>query len=229
MKKTAFRPGGQILVLSMIFTICFISSPSILEAIQGETSFPPYHVHLSWTDDPATSMTILWRTESQTESIVKYSKIDEAVNIVNGTVFKPQWDNSYIHTVHLNNLESGTEYSYMCGSSAGWSPEYYFITAPAEQETFSFLLAGDSRNKGYNDPSLEDWEAVVRAMREDMGSHEGGYDFFHFIGDNIYDGSQNHVWNSWLDILGIISDGIPFMESAGNHEYVYKTSTPHPQ
>ena len=170
----------------------------------------------------------MWETDEEADSVVEYGLDDSFGNSVHGESTKPDWAAGYIHQVKLSGLKPDTEYHYRCGSTGYWSGVFTFRTAPDDPEDFSFLVIGDSRNPGYNNPDLSGWEMVVQAMQDDLRENEDKYGFLHFLGDNIYDPDQQSVWEKWFDILSIVSRKIVFMESIGNHEYDYYTKEPVP-
>ena len=63
----------------------------------------PKYIHLSWQHDPKTTMTISWRTNIETESIVQYGVDDSSTFEQVGTSGK--W-----HAVELTSLHPDTKY-----------------------------------------------------------------------------------------------------------------------
>lgn len=95
-----------------------------------ETKYPsslkPDQILLTWSEDPATSMDVQWRTSNEVpDGIVKYWKegqsdtlISEASRFV--VEDRMLFNDRYVHrfTAELDSLASGKNYNYIVGSSA---------------------------------------------------------------------------------------------------------------
>ena len=88
----------------------------------------PDHITLTWSDDPATTMTITWRTNSSVKSCkVEYMSLENdskrmsVISPVQPTVFKTSAAESTSGKMHifkttLTGLKPGTQYIYKIGN-----------------------------------------------------------------------------------------------------------------
>src|SRR5690606_33245263 len=122
------------------------------------TDFPssekPDQVLLTWSDDPATTVDIQWRTSpSVTEGEVRYWIKDSQDTLSAGaTPFLMEdrllQNDRFVHrfTAALRGLQPGLTYEYQVRSEGGRSEVYQFSTSESEAANFSFLWTGDVHN-----------------------------------------------------------------------------------
>ncbi|GAB4305368.1 MAG: hypothetical protein Kow0097_03560 [Candidatus Bipolaricaulota bacterium] len=114
----------------------------------------PWAIHLSWQNNPATTMIIMWHTDPGIDrSAVNCGLSEDLGQKVTGARHSYTYVREEIvwHTVELTNLIPNITYYYSCGAPEYWSEVYSFITAPAPDNpraTFKFTLFGDTR-RGY--------------------------------------------------------------------------------
>ncbi len=170
----------------------------------------PYHVRYSWSGNPASEATILWRTDADTlASSVQWWGDDGAVSTAEGASFTFNTGGGRVHEVPLCGLAAGTTYTYRVGGDGHWSAEYRFTTAPAAGEDVPVVVAvaGDARDN----------QATWAALLDQIETFTP--DFLLFSGDAVDFGSNMDEWDAFLDA------GVGFMESHamvlvhGNHEF----------
>lgn len=127
----------------------------------------PDHIILTWSDDPATSQSVTWRTDT---SIVKsYGEIaqaDASPNFIFYTEKKKasaellltKESSAYYYSVTFSDLQPNTLYIYRIGSEDNWSEWFQFRTACEKPEPFSFIYLGDGQNA-----LLSLWSRAIRA------------------------------------------------------------------
>ncbi|HEY9161500.1 MAG TPA: fibronectin type III domain-containing protein [Desulfomonilia bacterium] len=166
----------------------------------------PLNVHLSWTEDPSSTMTITWLTKSENHSFVEYGmrETDLASRIDSPSSLKT--DSGIIHEATVTGLKPGTEYYYRCGSDgSGWSEIHSFRTAPAAGP-FSFAVVGDTQN----DRSIrKNIAGAVRSLRPLFVIH---------CGDVTNAGGSQKLWVEWFEDMGGLIAEIPIMTVMGNHD-----------
>jgi len=143
----------------------------LIEAFR-RTPFPssekPDQVVLTWSEDPRTTQTVQWRTNSSVETgIVRYKKKDAGENAewreekANFETIEDLFvaNDRYCHhfTATLRGLEPGTAYVYSIGSPAnGTRTELSeFTTAPNAPAPFSFVFVSDTHNSPVSGALLE--------------------------------------------------------------------------
>ena len=88
-----------------------------------------------------TSMTILWETDSDSNSIVEWGLQQFLTNSTTGYSIS-NYGNSKIHTVELTNLSPNTRYYYraVVGNYESYSGLHDFITPPEPSSEASFKI-----------------------------------------------------------------------------------------
>ena len=88
-----------------------------------------------------TSMTILWETDADSQSIVEWGRYVFLTESTLGSSFS-NYGNSKIHTVELTNLNPNTRYYYrvVVGNHESYSELYDFITPPEPSSEASFRI-----------------------------------------------------------------------------------------
>lgn len=172
----------------------------------------PKHVHLSWADDPSSTMAVVWRTDADTLATqVQYGRTTSYEITADGGSFFVGVDATHgrLHETHLCDLEPGTTYHYRVGGDGHWSTDATFTTAPAVGQTapFRFALAGDSRG------DQATWGLILDAIEPHAP------DFYLFSGDAVNLGGAMPEWDAWFDAgLGHL-DHRPLVFAHGNHEF----------
>lgn len=203
MQKT--MPRGLVLWAAVMVAVGFLAAGA-----------GPWAIHLSWQNDPATTMTIMWRTEPEiTESVVEYGITPDLGETATGSVHSYTYVREKVvwHTVELTGLSPNTTYYYRCGASDYWSETYSFSTAPAPDDpraAFKFAVFGDTRG-GYSITGQ-----ILQELREE------GVRFIVFTGD-FTDGGSQYEYNKWFNAAGEVLAEIPFMPVHGNHEGMKNT------
>lgn len=163
-------------------------------------------IHLSWTGDPTTTVTIVWHTDSSSNpKQVQYGTTTSYGSIVTGTSF-PSTGSGNLHEVTLTGLSPGTLYHYIVSNDGGsWSADHSFVTAPVgDQFDFRFLAAADMGRTSF---SVE----IANAMAARNAAFSVGG------GDYWYTNSESSV-DDWFNINQPHMSQAPFMPSLGNHE-----------
>jgi len=199
----------SVLFLMVIFSFFLFNVFAVAEV--------PWAVHLSWQDDPSTSITIMWRSNPNiTESIVEYGLTPDYGEKMTGTVHGYTYVKEEVvwHTVELTSLIPDTTYHYRCGIPENWSEDYSFTTAPKKGDKrifFKFAVFGDSRGG---------WDVLTDIFKK--VKEEEGVKFILFSGD-FTDGGSQYSYNKWFQAGEEILSEIPFMSVHGNHEAMQKT------
>ncbi len=178
----------------------------------GSTLPDPYQVHLSWRDDPSTSMAAIWRTDLETLVTRMEYGVDATYGAVAvGRSFLANADEAFgrLHETHLCGLEPGTTYHYRVGGEGHWSADQTFTTAPAPgtSQRFSFAIAGDSRD------NQAVWGQILAA------AEAFAPDFYVFSGDAVDIGTNLAEWDAFFGYGEGYLDRRPLIPIHGNHEF----------
>lgn len=179
----------------------------------------PDHITLTWTQDPTTTQTITWRTDTAVNSgQVQYGKdpsLKDAKTIdATAQKFSSDLGDMNIHSATLTGLEPGTKYYYRVGYGSNFSSIYSFTTEAKNTNSFKFLIFGDSQSGIATDPQYGPWKTTIQ------NAYKANKDakFFINVGDLVEIGQMYSHWNNWFDAAKGVIDTIPEMPVEGNHE-----------
>ena len=203
----------------------------------------PDHITLTWSADPATTMTITWRTSSSVKSCtLAYTSLENGsdtmsvVPSLHPAVFKTSAADSvrgemHLFTTTLTGLKPGEKYIYKIGNDKKeWTGFHMFTTESAQEkssDTFKFLLFGDSQSGKADVPDYTNWHVTVHnAYRANADAK-----FFINMGDLVEKGQSYQHWNNWFKAAEGVIDSLPALPVTGNHETSngtdWKTGKPH--
>ena len=175
----------------------------------------PRGVHLSWQNDPATTMTVMWRSEPGVEGTLEYGKDSEYTQSIESEInsYKVGRTEVYWHTAEITGLEPNTTYHYKVSTSEPWeSEDHTFKTAlPKWDDTpFKFAVMCDAQG-GYDNQT-----EIFKMVKEE------NVDFILYLGDFTDTGNQQE-WDIWFGTAEGVLEDIPLMGVHGNHEGDLKT------
>ncbi|MGF1669954.1 MAG: fibronectin type III domain-containing protein [Balneolaceae bacterium] len=217
---------SQIILLQFTFLFLFSACSNRADFYNSYKATPfPDRINLTITDDPATSITITWRTDTATEkSLAKIAIatphpdfVNDADSLISESVLHESKNGfAYYHTVTFKNLDPETQYAYKVGGENYWSEWNHFTTASAKNEPFSFIYFGDAQN---DIKSL--WSRAIRTAYTTMPNAR----FMLHAGDLVdqrgkYGKSYDDEWGEWFEAGGWIHSVLPSIPTPGNHEYI---------
>ncbi|GAB3961555.1 metallophosphoesterase family protein [Spirosoma harenae] len=182
------------------------------------TSYPDRLI-LGWQENPATSQSVNWRTDSTvTNAIGAISEADPSPDFVSKATIVPATTERVVldgktrlyHSVHFKNLKPDTKYLYRVGDGTYWSEWFQFKTAKNEASSFSFLYFGDAQN---DIRSL--WSRAIRGAYSTLPS----VNFMIHAGDLITTSNADWQWGEWFEAGSWINGMVPTLATPGNHEY----------
>lgn len=205
---------------SLLFLVFAISLQGSAEAPGTGATAIPDHVTLTWTGDPATTMTVTWRADpSVTSGIVQFQlgeKLTSAALSVKAEArdFTTDLGAARLFTATLGNLTPGRKYSYRVGDGERWNRMGSFSTAERNVRSFKFLVFGDSQAPTTGNPPYNTWRNTLH------NAYNANPDarFIVNVGDLVDFGQRGAHWNAWFDAAQGVIDRIPEMPATGNHE-----------
>ncbi|WP_460673091.1 purple acid phosphatase family protein [Larkinella ripae] len=206
--------------------VCFILlflAPCAAVQAQLHKDYPPSvypdRLTLGWQENPATSQSVNWRTDSTVTSAVgAIAEADPSPEVatnattVAATTQAVKLDGStkLYHTVHFKNLKPATKYNYRVGDGTHWTEWFQFTTPHDQPVPFSFIYFGDAQN---DIRSL--WSRAIRGAYSTMPQAA----FMIHAGDLITTSNADWQWGEWFEAGGWINGMIPTLATPGNHEY----------
>ncbi len=187
------------------------------------TMFPssnkPDQIMLTWGEDPTTTQSIQWRTNTSTEDgVVKYwnkgavesegLKKQAKVKIIEDRLLQ---NDRYInrYTATLDNLKPNTTYSYKVGDPAQniWSEIAEFKTAPISPAPFSFVYFGDTHRSPH-------WGKLINDAYKRFPESA----FYSIGGDIVSTGLFRDDWDQLFQYSAEVIKNRPLMSTLGNHD-----------
>ncbi|MEM9588829.1 MAG: metallophosphoesterase family protein, partial [Planctomycetota bacterium] len=216
-------------VLSLMVSTCLLpdpveghepnqkSLPASPAAVYRPSAMPD-RICLSWTGDPATSISVTWRTSDDVlQSVAEWGLATDgpsfrnSVGRVLGTSqpLKTDLGLAKYHEATISGLEPKTKYLYRVGDGVNWSEWSEFQTASSTSDPFSFVYFGDAQND-----IKSHWSRVMRNAFRDAPRAA----FFLHAGDLVNRAESDAEWGEWFYAGGFIHRSIPAIAIPGNHE-----------
>lgn len=178
-------------------------------------------IHLSWTQDPSTTFTVVWHTwDTAAASDVEYRKQGDAVWQSAAGSLRASGTSGTLHEATLAGLLPGTDYEYrVLGDGGVWSDVFTTKTAPpAGPADFDFIFVADTGLIGRLDDLATGTEQVrdeIAAMNPDLVLLGG--DYAYYSTDTRY-GTLDTTIDAWFNQMEPIGARSPMMPTYGNHE-----------
>lgn len=197
--------------IRLIFIVCCVIFSA--SALAQTVSRGPY---LQQQDDD--SIIIRWRTDSVTDSVVRYGLTDASLNLTETVA-----GSTTEHTVEISGLSPLTTYFYSIGHSGGalaGDDTYFFHTSPTPgvPTPTRFWVIGDS---GTNTAAQTSHVGKAIAVRDAFKTYSAGSpaDFMMMLGDNAYNSGtdaeyQEAVFETYPELLR----QLPLWPTLGNHD-----------
>ena len=210
---------SALISIFVLFGLSYSLAVNDRNSASGATPFPD-HITLTWTADPATTMTVTWRTDTTvTSGLVQFQGGEVLSSSVQQTEaiardFTTDLGRMRLFTATLAGLSPNTKYAYRVGDEDHWSSTNHFSTADPKSRSFKFLIFGDSQSSVKVESPYAAWAITIQ------NAYEANPDakFMVHVGDLVDYGQIYSHWNAWFDATSGVIDSIPIMPMAGNHE-----------
>jgi len=184
----------------------------------------PDRIVLTWSQDPSSSLSVSWRTDTSVrESVAQiavakaepsFSRTARTVSANTETFpshrLAGETVEAHYHTVTFEGLEPGMQYAYRVGDGTHWSEWFHARTGSAEADPFSFIYFGDAQNG-----IRSHWSRAIRAAY--TRAPEAA--FLVHAGDLVDRAHRNVEWGQWSAAGGWVQSMRPNIAVPGNHEY----------
>ncbi len=175
----------------------------------------PRGIHLSWQNDPATTMTVMWRSEPGAEGTLEYGIDSNYTHSLESEINSYKFGRTEVcwHIVEIIGLEPDTTYHYKVSTSEPWqSEDHTFKTALSKWDKSAFKFAVMCDAQGGYDNQRE----IFKKVKEE------NVDFILYLGDFTDTGNQQE-WDDWFGTGEGVLEEVPLMGVHGNHEGDQKT------
>ncbi|MFB6230151.1 MAG: fibronectin type III domain-containing protein [Salinibacter sp.] len=184
----------------------------------------PDRIVLSYAEDPASSLSVTWRTDSTVTDAkaqiapalgapsfyTKAKTVNAETQDLHTHKVTGEHVNAEYHSVTFDGLMADTLYAYRVGDGEHWSEWFHARTAARQPEPFSFVYLGDAQNN-----VRSHWSRVIRQAYSDAPN----VDFMIHAGDLVNNAHRNVEWGHWNEGGGWIQSMVPNVPVPGNHEY----------
>ena len=201
--------------------VMLISGVVSAESIGSELDDKVYNLVTSFCGDAKTSRGFAWSVETDyTDMAIQYAKKGEltassAIVKANGTLYNER----IYYKADITGLDAGTTYEYRIGVAKDdkWSKTYTFTTEAEDVTDFSFI--------GVTDPQSSSWSSGFKLYNATLNTalqDEPDAAFMVVAGDLINRGTNTKEWDDYFKATKGITESLPHMAAAGNHEVYYE-------
>lgn len=213
------------LSLLLLAALCLVAQPG--PESPGPARLPD-RVILTWAADPATSLSVTWRTSPAAAApFVEWTEAghgpiaqDKVRRLPAATQkLTAESGEALYHSATVAGLTPETLYLYRVGDGLYWSEWHNFRTAASTPKPLKFVLLGDAQTE-----VLSQWPRVLRMAYR----YAPDAAFLLHVGDliNNRSGSPDAEWGEWFRAGSWIYSTIPSLPTPGNHEYPQRGPEP---
>ncbi len=178
-------------------------------------------IHLGWIGDPATTMTVVWRTlNANSLSEVEYRTVGSSTWLLQAGALRSSGTAGTLHEVTLTSLIPATTYEYRVRNpDNSWSNIFTTQTAPASGPAdFDFIYVADTGLIGRTDGLATGTEQIINEIANINPTLVlPGGDYAYFNTDKRFGTLDNSI-DEWFNQMMPISTSSPLMPTYGNHE-----------
>ena len=172
-----------------------------------------------------TSMTILWETDSASESVVEWGLAVFLTESTSGYSFA-NYGNYKIHTVELMDLTPNTRYYYrvVVGNYESYSDVYNFITPPepSSEASFRIVAMSDMQRDNSNPNKFNEviHDGVINYLTDEHSDDLAAELAMVLVtGDLVDNGNSYYQWqNHFFEPASDLLSHVPSYPVFGNHE-----------
>jgi predicted SAM-dependent methyltransferase len=191
----------------------------------GETAAAAAQIHLSWEDDPATTLTVSWTmpgASPRAAPVLQYRRAGALRWKRLLSRRKPSLTRRTLFAATLRDLSPDSEYEYRItarqAANVASSDVYRARTAPLGSADFRFAFFCDTGVAGRPGGNASGTREVIEAMVGDAPLFVlGGGDYAYADHDGRYAGAEQAI-DAWFAQMQPLLARHPFMAQYGNHE-----------
>jgi hypothetical protein len=187
----------------------------------SQGTVPPDQIHLAWTDDPSTTLTVVWRTrQTASPSTVHYRVLGQTTWSVANGVLRTSGTAGTLHETKLTGLVPDTAYEYQVPGDGGvWSEVIQARTAPpAGHVSFDAIYYADTGLIGRPDGNATGTAQGIQeiARMRPLLVLPGG-DYAYFDEDKRFVTLERTI-DEWFNQQQPVLSQSVVMPTYGNHE-----------
>ena len=184
----------------------------------------PDRIALTWSNDPASTLSVTWRTDTTIAAslaqvavataapsfFTRAETVEAETQVLDLSKIEDEYVVAHYHSATFTGLHADTLYAYRVGDGLHWSEWFHARTADSEPEPMSFLYFGDAQNG-----IRSHWSRAIRAAYSEAPDA-----LFAIHAGDLVGGAHNNIeWGQWHQAGGFIHSMLPSLPVPGNHEY----------
>jgi hypothetical protein len=190
----------------------------------GEAALDPIdQIHLAWTADPATSLTVAWHAaDPASPAYLEYRPLGTAGWLTAIASLRPAGTIGPLYQADLAGLAPDTTYEYRIPGVGGyWTSVYTARTAPSPGSGgFEVVYVADTGIAGRADGLASGTTRVLQTIAAlQPGLILGGGDYAYFNSDTRFPNLDAAI-DAWFNQMQPVAAYAPLMPAYGNHEYL---------
>jgi hypothetical protein len=185
---------------------------------------PPEQIHLSWSSDPATSLTVRWVAPAAGPGSVEYRRQGEAAWLRAESASRPSPGiGGFLHTTELRGLSPDTAYEYrvQARTPQGELSSATFLTRTAPSQHAARFTCGFFCDTGVAGRPGGGVDGITRIIDELRQARPllllGGGDYAYCDKDPRFKAIATGI-DAWFRQMQPLAAEIPLMAQYGNHE-----------
>jgi Icc-related predicted phosphoesterase len=212
-------PRGLVLLAAAglaVAGVLFVTtlSDEVVSQANEDAELAPRGVHLSFTEDTSTTMTVTWFTDGGEDpgTVAQWAPTcddladpDTRSSTTGSAEPLTLAPDTTVHEATMTGFEPGESFAYRVGSAAGGFSSCWETSTIPEEGPVDVALYGD---QGLT-PNAEDVRDQV--LEEDP-------DLVLIAGDLSYAEGDPEVWDEWFEVHEELHTETPIMTAPGNHE-----------
>ncbi|MBL8294790.1 MAG: metallophosphoesterase family protein [Bryobacterales bacterium] len=227
MKKRWVAACAFVVFVSTGYRLTSQDDGKVPEKVLHRPSPIPDRIILTWADEPSSTQTVTWRTDtSVSKAAGEIAEAEDGPGFVKKArqfpaameSFESDLNQANYHSITFRGLKPNTQYVYRVGNGANWSEWNQFRTAAAGPAPLEFIYVGDAQTNI--------WDLWSRLIRQGYTEAPKTRFIIH-AGDLVNRAHRDAEWGEWHLAAGWINRSIPSVPAPGNHEYGGRRLAPH--
>ncbi len=212
-------------------TLLAAMAAALLSTMAFAANGKPFALALSWTEDPATSVTAVWRDDVQRTACMQvteqlsYDKSGFADAAEFPAVEKDSsldGSGAWHYEATATGLKAATAYVYRVGCEGAWSETRSFTTDDPTSSSLTFAYLGDVQPAGNSEEDYASWSRFVQKVYQQHPELR----FAVLGGDGVNSGISQQQFDQLFAAAELVFSQVPLFSAVGNHESNFPSGKP---